>query len=649
MQKSDIKVLIIEDDETLGKAIFETLTRSGFTADLCQHADQAAANLRINEYKAAVIDCMIPGKNGLELAEDLKNEYPEMIIYLTSGIFKDKHYIQDALKKTLAKKFLVKPFNIEQELIEDIEDSFSEQVDIPKSPLHRMLSTGNISNNDILHAIKNTESTNAYDLPQIYALFTNSTISGKLTINYQDLDKPCEIQFKEGQITSLIYPDSKSFFGVLLIENGFISPEDLEKGLSVDNGLKIGEKLVNIHSLSPHAIDLVNMEQMKIRLSKTVRDTSVTLSFDEHTDNNKNSSIPKYELNLALSDIILSKISYDWITSFYQVWQDHTIEKGINHSNLSLLTSLPILSQVPELFEKIDYPHTLEEVTSSFPLQEHETLCALHFLITQRIFTISHNANTHIQTSSESKLNRFKKILSNMQNKNHFEVLGLSLDARPSEISRAYYELAKALHPDKISNDEPNELKALAHDIFSKINLAFQTLKEHNTRTNYLNELKVGKTEDILRLEEQFEIAHELLMKKKYQEAKNKFHQILSEKGHRQDTVIYYTWAAIKAGPKPNENHTEFLKSVKKKLDMVPPEDRHGSDYFFAKGLYYKMAEIRQKAAHCFRQSLTLNPNFIDARRELARLKQEHKDKHSSSVHITENTILGKIFGKKSS
>lgn len=72
MKKSDINVLIVDDDQTIGRTLSEVITRAGYRADVVNRGDEALNIVRIKNIHAAVIDCMLPAMNGIKLVEELR-------------------------------------------------------------------------------------------------------------------------------------------------------------------------------------------------------------------------------------------------------------------------------------------------------------------------------------------------------------------------------------------------------------------------------------------------------------------------------------------------------------------------------------------------------------------------------------------------
>lgn len=81
---------------------------------------------------------------------------------------------------------------------------------------------------------------------------------------------------------------------------------------------------------------------------------------------------------------------------------------------------------------------------------------------------------------------RFGALLPRVRDaKDHFQVLGMSWQDPPEALRRAYFQLAKELHPDRYVA-EPPELQAVAADLFDKVRAAWEVLGDEEKRKAYI-------------------------------------------------------------------------------------------------------------------------------------------------------------------
>lgn len=70
-------VLVVDDDDRLRDLLRQYLSDNGFRVSAAADAASARAKLKSLAFDALVLDVMMPGETGLELAADLKRLYPE--------------------------------------------------------------------------------------------------------------------------------------------------------------------------------------------------------------------------------------------------------------------------------------------------------------------------------------------------------------------------------------------------------------------------------------------------------------------------------------------------------------------------------------------------------------------------------------------
>lgn len=66
-----------------------------------------------------------------------------------------------------------------------------------------------------------------------------------------------------------------------------------------------------------------------------------------------------------------------------------------------------------------------------------------------------------------------------------YEILGVTRKASESDIKKAYYQLAKKYHPDRVHKTSSPDLKTAVEKVFAKISEAYEKLKDAETRKRY--------------------------------------------------------------------------------------------------------------------------------------------------------------------
>lgn len=637
MLRSDIRLLIVDDDPTIGKAMEQALRRKGYDTRWVKNGEEAEAAFKISDYRLVVIDCMIPRVSGVDLGKRLRAlGGKDFFVIFVSGIYRDRQFVRDATNSVNAVTFLQKPFAIE-ELVKTVDELFENEIDSEMDLLIKAFSQEPIDRRQVITYLRQLESIQAYELAFIYAVLMQTKATGVLTIRESDVP-PKSISFYKGKIVEVDIQDKESYFGTLLVERGFTSAEEVEFGLANKRSKRIGETLVDLNSLSPHAIDIIQADQMSIRLSKTLHEASVDIAFEEKEVENSRAFIDSFRFRVMLDDWMTSKFPVDWLKRHYLPKMDELVTPAPGFEHLHLSRHLNTLTQAEDFIDLLSGSHTLNEILESSNLPEEIFFRMIHFLVLDRTIHLT-SRTKKVDDDFDGQLRRLNNIWNNMQDQNFFEILGLSSQARSSEINRAYHELAKVLHPDKLSSKAPKELKDLTQKVFSRISEAYDTLKDYDKRTQYTQELRAGLMDNVLKSESMFEKGCQLLDQRRYKEAHEIFDNLLKAKSHRSDTVVYYLWARLKMGI-PSTQLENFITTAEKQLASVPPEDRHDAQYFLVKGLYSKLLGDTKKAYTYFKHAVSLEPGFLPAKRELSALI---KAKKAAAGRRRERTIVSEL------
>ena len=106
-------LLLLEDDESFGYILSEYLALHNFQVDWAKTAEEALVMLQEHNYHLVLLDIMLPGMNGFELAEIIKKKFNDLpFIFLSAKSLK-----VDQLKgfKLGAYDYITKP--VDEELL----------------------------------------------------------------------------------------------------------------------------------------------------------------------------------------------------------------------------------------------------------------------------------------------------------------------------------------------------------------------------------------------------------------------------------------------------------------------------------------------------------------------------------------------------
>jgi two-component system, OmpR family, response regulator len=103
-----MRLLIVEDDDTIASFVAKGLEEAGFAVDRAGNGSLGLEMALRTPYDVAVVDVMLPGKDGLGLVEDLRGRGMRTPVLFLSA----RHTVDDRVRGLQAggDDYLVKPF-----------------------------------------------------------------------------------------------------------------------------------------------------------------------------------------------------------------------------------------------------------------------------------------------------------------------------------------------------------------------------------------------------------------------------------------------------------------------------------------------------------------------------------------------------------
>lgn len=105
-------VLVVEDDETIGKVIMRNLSKYGFFSKLATNGQQAKSDFTQYDYNLVLMDLGLPDMDGLETTRMIRklerDENPVPIIAITAGHSSNEECLQAGMNDYYIKPVLEK-------------------------------------------------------------------------------------------------------------------------------------------------------------------------------------------------------------------------------------------------------------------------------------------------------------------------------------------------------------------------------------------------------------------------------------------------------------------------------------------------------------------------------------------------------------
>ncbi len=114
MDNSKVHILIVDDDDKIRDLLKQYLKNNNFFVSTAINAADAEEKLKIVKFDLAIIDIMMPGKDGLQLTKEIRETIDLPIILLTA-----KGEAEDRIKglEIGAEDYLPKPFEPKELLL----------------------------------------------------------------------------------------------------------------------------------------------------------------------------------------------------------------------------------------------------------------------------------------------------------------------------------------------------------------------------------------------------------------------------------------------------------------------------------------------------------------------------------------------------
>jgi two-component system, NtrC family, response regulator PilR len=106
--RGSIRVLVVDDEETLRNLLNSILEREGYEIECASSVEEARKALQAQAFDVVVSDIKMPKESGYDLLKYVKREFPAIGMILMTG-YGDMYTVKDAMLLG-ADEYITKPF-----------------------------------------------------------------------------------------------------------------------------------------------------------------------------------------------------------------------------------------------------------------------------------------------------------------------------------------------------------------------------------------------------------------------------------------------------------------------------------------------------------------------------------------------------------
>lgn len=259
-----------------------------------------------------------------------------------------------------------------------------------------------------------------------------------------------------------------------------------------------------------------------------------------------------------------------------------------------------------------------------------------------------------VDPTADADIARLRQELLRIKNaENAFEALGVHWDADDGTYRKAYFGMARDLHPDRWGNHS-DEHQELASEVLAMLNEHWEKVGDPDNRKVYVDSVIHGiKTEDelamekvraILDAEDRFKQGLALHHRGDVVKSHEIFREIFEMVPEEAEFRAYYGYTTFKlnwSGDK--EKAQEGVNMIKAAIDDHVKLDAG----WVLLGLVFRTTEQHKKAVGAFKKALEMNPANTEASREYRRSMREIQGEKQKEEAGKKKGLFGRFFGKK--
>lgn len=443
----------------------------------------------------------------------------------------------------------------------------------------------------------------------LWALFNvaKNQQSGVLTIEWEKYKK--QIAFKKGEPMSIKSNWANEAFASFISRKKIIEPSVLQKELreKEQSAVKepLGEWLVKKGILPAAEMAKLLEDHFRERLFNLLALSHGKLRFTSMGDDFADTAD---SVRLSASFI---KLLWEYSRSLFT--------ESVSKQKLS-----PFLSRMAQVRGDFPLPLAPQELRVWNQLKEKSVLIsALTGL--QLSMTAAANEFDLIEwgeAPAERLLKELKVLEEKFAKAKPFEILGVEGTTSIEDCKKAFHELVKKYHPDRLPQNPSPELRQLAERVFARINDAFATMTDPEKRREFEADLELERAGGMAHIQQRLEAelnlgqAKAALKRRHFKAALDAYNQIANVLDDDAEVVADRAYAELMCLVEMKADLKSKAALLREQFQKALSGQRSYAPAYYYRGLLSKLEGNISGALEDFEEAMNADPKLVEASSE---------------------------------